>query len=43
MEFKKDKTHLAMVTKIVREDEDRDPFIKCVGVLTLEDILEQII
>jgi metal transporter CNNM len=41
-EFRKGETHLAFVTDVFQYD-DRDPIEKCVGIVTLEDILEELV
>lgn len=41
-EFRKGETHLAFVTDILIES-DRDPVQTCVGIVTLEDILEALV
>lgn len=49
--FKQGGTHLAIVTKVETGDENpansshfgKDPFLKKIGLITLEDIIEQII
>ncbi|WKY05225.1 hypothetical protein Q1695_005890 [Nippostrongylus brasiliensis] len=41
--FKKGEGHLAMVKKIVSGAEDHDPTYELVGVVTLEDIVEEIL
>ena len=40
--FKEGDNHLAVVTKVVN-DEGSDPYLKKIGLITLEDIIEQII
>lgn len=40
--FKEGGSHLAIVTK-VETDERRDPYLKKIGLITLEDIIEEIL
>jgi hypothetical protein len=40
--FKRERAHLAIVRDVVCEG-DRDPFYKIVGIITLEDIMEEIL
>jgi metal transporter CNNM len=40
--FRQGETHLAFVVDTV-QDEDRDPYFKCVGIITLEDIIEELV
>ncbi len=42
-EFRKGETHLAFVTDVFEIESDRDPIEKCVGIVTLEDILEELV
>ena len=41
-EFKKGTTHISIVMK-VNNDGEGDPFYECIGIVTLEDIIEEII
>lgn len=41
-EFRMGETHLAFVTEVVQQD-DLDPYVLCVGIITLEDILEELV
>lgn len=41
-EFKKSKTHLGVVTRVMKED-DKDPYIEIVGIVTFEDLIEEIL
>lgn len=41
-EFRMGETHLAFVTEVVEQD-DLDPYVLCVGIITLEDILEELV
>lgn len=41
-EFRMGETHLAFVTEVMQQ-EDSDPYFLCVGIITLEDILEELI
>lgn len=41
--FKTGRGHLAIVKKVNNEDSNRDPFYEVVGLITLEDIIEEII
>lgn len=41
-EFRMGETHLAFVTEVVQQD-DQDPYVLCVGIITLEDILEELV
>lgn len=40
--FKKGQSHMAIITKVDYQ-ENKDPQIKSVGIVTLEDIIEEII
>ena len=40
--FKKGQSHMGIITK-VEQFEDRDPQIKIIGIITLEDIIEELI
>jgi metal transporter CNNM len=40
--FRLGETHLAFVIEIV-QDEDKDPYNRCVGIVTLEDIIEKLV
>lgn len=42
-EFKQGTTHLAVVLKINDGGGTGDPFYECIGIVTLEDIIEEII
>ena len=42
-EFKAGRSHMAVVRRIMNEDGPGDPFYENVGVITLEDIIEEII
>ena len=41
-EFRKGESHLAFVTE-VQQGIDTDPYLLCVGIVTLEDILEELV
>ena len=41
-EFRKGESHLAFVTE-VQPATDTDPYVLCVGIVTLEDILEELV
>merc|ERR1712157_238357 len=41
--FKSGRSHLAMVRNVNDSHEDKDPFYETVGLITLEDIIEEII
>ena len=41
-EFKQGTTHLSIVLKI-NDEGPGDPFYECIGIITLEDVLEEII
>ncbi len=41
-EFRMGETHLAFVTEVIQES-DLDPYVLCVGIITLEDILEELV
>jgi metal transporter CNNM len=41
-EFRKGETHLAFVTDII-QSVDKDPYDLCIGIVTLEDILEELV
>jgi len=40
--FKKGQSHMAVVTK-VESVEDKDPELKMIGIITLEDIIEELV
>ena len=40
--FKKGDTHMGIVTQVVQED-GRDPELKKIGIITLEDIIEELL
>jgi len=40
--FKKGQSHMAVVSKIISE-EDKDPNFEVIGIITLEDIIEEIV
>jgi len=42
-ELKKGKSHMALVRDVNNDDEDQDPFYEITGIITLEDIIEEII
>lgn len=42
-ELKKGKSHMALVRDVNNEDETQDPFYEIKGIITLEDIIEEII
>ena len=42
-ELKKGKSHMALVRDVNNEDESRDPFYEIKGIITLEDIIEEIL
>jgi metal transporter CNNM len=41
--FKKGHTHIGIVTKNINPEDGRDPYKKVIGIVTLEDIIEEII
>lgn len=41
-EFRKGETHLAFVEEVIQQP-DRDPIPKVIGIVTLEDILEELV
>ena len=41
-EFRMGETHMAFVTEVIQHD-DLDPYDLCVGIVTLEDILEELV
>lgn len=41
--FKKGHSHMAVVTKVEQADEARDPTLKMIGIITLEDIIEELV
>ena len=41
-EFRKGETHLAFVTDVI-QPVDKDPYELCIGIVTLEDILEELV
>ncbi len=42
-EFRMGNTHMAFVTDVVNGEHNTDPYITCVGIITLEDILEELV
>eukprot|EP00547_Thalassionema_nitzschioides_P001516 CAMPEP_0194207484 /NCGR_PEP_ID=MMETSP0156-20130528/6212_1 /TAXON_ID=33649 /ORGANISM="Thalassionema nitzschioides, Strain L26-B" /LENGTH=517 /DNA_ID=CAMNT_0038934257 /DNA_START=413 /DNA_END=1963 /DNA_ORIENTATION=+ len=42
-ELKKGKSHMALVRDVNRDDESQDPFYEIKGIITLEDIIEEIL
>ena len=42
-EFRMGEAHLAFVTEVVNGGSSTDPYIVCVGIITLEDILEELV
>jgi metal transporter CNNM len=42
-ELKKGRSHLALVRDVNKEDATQDPFYEIKGIITLEDIIEQIL
>jgi metal transporter CNNM len=42
-ELKKGKSHMALVRDVNNDDESRDPFYEIKGIVTLEDIIEEIL
>jgi len=42
-ELKSGKSHMALVRDVNNEDESQDPFYEVKGIITLEDIIEEII
>jgi len=41
--FKKGQSHLAVVTKVDQTIEDKDPELKMTGIITLEDIIKELV
>lgn len=41
-EFKQGRSHMSLVLRI-NDSGDGDPFYECIGIVTLEDIIEEII
>lgn len=41
--FKKGHSHMAVVTKVEQTDADKDPTLKMIGIITLEDIIEELV
>lgn len=41
--FRLGETHLAFVIETIQDEEDKDPYFKCVGIITLEDIIEALV
>jgi CBS domain containing-hemolysin-like protein len=41
--FKKGQSHLAVVTKVDQTIEDKDPELKMIGIITLEDIIKELV
>lgn len=41
--FKKGQSHMAIITRVEEQEADKDPLIKTVGIVTLEDIMAQLI
>ena len=42
-ELKQGRSHMALVRDVNREDETQDPFYEITGIITLEDIIEEIL
>lgn len=42
-EFKRGKSHMVLVERIISDDSGRDPYPVTTGVITLEDVIEEII
>jgi CBS domain containing-hemolysin-like protein len=41
--FKKGQSHLAVVTKVDQAMENKDPELKMIGIITLEDIIKELV
>jgi CBS domain containing-hemolysin-like protein len=41
--FKKGQSHMAVVTMVELSKEDKDPELRNVGIITLEDIIEELV
>ena len=41
--FKKGQSHLAVVTRVEQSKEDKDPELKMIGIITLEDIIKELV
>jgi CBS domain containing-hemolysin-like protein len=41
--FKKGQSHMAVVTMVEQSKEDKDPELRNVGIITLEDIIEELV
>ena len=41
--FKKGQSHLAVVTKVDQAIENKDPELKMIGIITLEDIIKELV
>jgi metal transporter CNNM len=42
-EFKKGQSHIAVVQRVNNEDPNIDPFYESIGIVTLEDVIEEIL
>ena len=41
--FKKGQSHMAVVTKVEDASESKDPELKLIGIITLEDIIKELV
>lgn len=41
--FKKGQSHMAVVTKVEDASESKDPQLKMIGIITLEDIIKELV
>lgn len=41
--FKKGQSHMAVVTKVEDASESKDPELKMIGIITLEDIIKELV
>lgn len=41
--FKKGQSHMAVVTKVEESTDEKDPQLKMIGIITLEDIIKELV
>lgn len=41
--FKKGQSHMAVVTKVEDSSDEKDPQLKMIGIITLEDIIKELV
>jgi len=41
--FKKGQSHMAVVTKVEESADEKDPQLKMIGIITLEDIIKELV